>query len=207
MDLNNYVCSKFYYMFNLVLFGPPGAGKGTQAEKLMYKYQLKHLSTGDLLRAEIEQKTDLGLKAKKLMDQGELVPDEVVIGMIEHQLDQNSNSKGFIFDGFPRTAAQAEALDSLLNNHNTSISMMISLEVEENELTRRLLDRGKVSGRSDDQNADIIHNRIVEYKNKTAPVKSYYDKQGKCVVIDGIGSIEQIFHRLCESIDHVQVNK
>ncbi len=194
-------------MFNLVLFGPPGAGKGTQAEKLMYKYQLKHLSTGDLLRAEIEQKTDLGLKAKKLMDQGELVPDEVVIGMIEHQLDQHSSSNGFIFDGFPRTAAQAQALDNLLSAHETDISIMVSLEVEEEELTRRLLERGKVSGRSDDQNTEIIHNRISEYKNKTAPVKSYYDNQGKCVVINGIGSIEQIFERLCESIDHVQVNK
>ena len=156
-------------MLNIVLFGPPGAGKGTQSEKLIEKYQLVHLSTGDILRGEIAAGTELGLEAKKLMDEGALVPDEVVIGMISSKLDQNKGVKGFIFDGFPRTTAQAEALDSLLSEKSTSITTMLALEVDTEELTKRLLLRGKDSGRADDQNEEIIRNRISEYNNQTAP--------------------------------------
>ncbi|MFN4812464.1 MAG: adenylate kinase [Bacteroidota bacterium] len=187
-------------MLNIVLFGPPGAGKGTQSEKLIEKYQLIHLSTGDLLRSEIAQQTELGMKAKLLMDKGELVPDEVVIGMIRSKLDQNKSTNGFIFDGFPRTAAQAEALDKLLSENNTAISCMLALEVDNEELTKRLLLRGKDSGRADDQNEDIIRNRIKEYNNKTAPLKDYYTAQRKFHAINGIGSVEEIFGALCSEI-------
>src|SRR3982750_2949897 len=157
-------------MFNLILFGPPGSGKGTQSEKLINKYGLKHLSTGDLLRSEIAEKTALGLEAKNLMDKGQLVPDEVVIGMISSALDANPYAKGFLFDGFPRTATQAEALDKLLELKKTDIRVMLALEVGEEELVRRLLKRGETSGRSDDTNENVIRSRIVEYHNKTAAV-------------------------------------
>ena len=189
-------------MLNLVLFGPPGAGKGTQSEKLIEKYKLVHLSTGDILRSEIAGGTDLGLKAKKLMDAGMLVPDEVVIGMIDSKLDANKNAKGFIFDGFPRTIAQAEALDTLLTEKKTSINMMLALEVEKEELIKRLLNRGKDSGRADDRNTEIIEKRIEEYNNKTAPLKDYYSKQNKLQVIKGVGGIDAIFQKLCEAIDN-----
>jgi adenylate kinase len=188
-------------MINLVLFGPPGAGKGTQSDKLISKYNLIHLSTGDLLRSQIAAGTELGIEAKKLMDQGRLVPDEVVIGMIDAKIQENPNAKGFIFDGFPRTEAQAVALDKLLENNNSSISMMLALEVEEEELVKRLLNRGKDSGRSDDQDENIIRNRIVEYNNKTAPLKKFYQNQGKFKSIEGIGSIDEIFGRLCSAIE------
>lgn len=189
-------------MINLVLFGPPGAGKGTQSDKLIDKYSLVHLSTGDILRGEIKAGTELGQEAKKLMDQGKLVPDEVVIGMIESKLEQNPNAKGFIFDGFPRTEAQAEALDKLMSEHNTEISMMLALEVDEEELVKRLLKRGEDSGRADDQDESIIRNRIVEYKNKTAPLKSYYQNQGKFKGVEGMGTIDEIFDRLCNAIEN-----
>ncbi len=188
-------------MLNLVLFGPPGAGKGTQSEKLIHHYQLVHLSTGDILRSEIAAQTALGMEAKKLMDQGILVPDEVVIGMINSKLDANPDAKGFIFDGFPRTKAQAEALDALLAKRNTSITLMLALEVSEEELTKRLLLRGKDSGRADDQNTDIIKKRIDEYNSKTAVVAEYYKSQNKFKGVNGIGSIEEIFGNLCRSID------
>jgi adenylate kinase len=188
-------------MLNIVLFGPPGAGKGTQSEKLIEKYQLVHLSTGDILRGEIAAGTTLGLEAKSLMDAGLLVPDEVVIGMIESKLDQNAHANGFIFDGFPRTAAQASALDKLLAEKNTAISMMLALEVSDEELTKRLLLRGQNSGRADDQNEEIIRNRIREYNNKTAPLKEYYSAQNKYKAVYGIGSIDEIFAALCEVID------
>lgn len=187
-------------MLNLVLFGPPGAGKGTQSTNLIEKYKLVHLSTGDILRSEIAAGTALGLEAKKLMDAGILVPDEVVIGMIRSKLEHNKNANGFIFDGFPRTTAQAEALDKLLSEKNTSITLMLALEVNDEELTKRLLLRGKDSGRADDQNEEIIRNRIKEYNNKTAPLKNYYSAQGKFKSINGIGTVEEIFSALCKEI-------
>jgi adenylate kinase len=190
-------------MLNIVLFGPPGAGKGTQSEKLIEKFQLIHLSTGDLLRSEIAQQTELGLQAKLLMDKGELVPDAVVIGMIRSKLEHNQQANGFIFDGFPRTAAQAEALDNLLSEKNTNISCMLALEVDNEELTKRLLLRGQDSGRADDQNEEIIRNRIKEYNNKTAPLKEFYSAQNKFHAINGFGSIDEIFIALCTEISSV----
>lgn len=190
-------------MFNLILFGPPGAGKGTQSEKLIEKYQLTHLSTGDLLRSEIAQGTALGLEAKKLMDLGELVPDKVVIGMIKTKLQTQNGAHGFIFDGFPRTTAQAEALDKCLMELGHSITIMLALEVSEDELVKRLLTRGKDSGRSDDQNEEIIQNRINEYQNKTAPIKAYYSLQNKFQAIGGMGTIDTIFDRISSQINHL----
>ncbi|MBA3663838.1 MAG: adenylate kinase [Bacteroidetes bacterium] len=187
-------------MLNLVLFGPPGAGKGTQSENLISKYGLVHLSTGDILRTEIAQGTALGRKAKEVMDRGELVSDDIVIGMIESKLDQNPHAKGFIFDGFPRTTAQAIALDDLLQRKGTGISAMLALEVDDEELTRRLLKRGLGSGRADDANEEVIRRRIQEYNTKTLPLKNYYSEQGKFHSIEGTGSIEQIFKSLTERI-------
>ncbi|MCE3225508.1 MAG: adenylate kinase [Bacteroidetes bacterium] len=187
-------------MLNLVLFGPPGAGKGTQSENLINKYGLVHLSTGDILRSEIANGTALGRQAKEVMDRGELVSDDIVIGMIESKLDANSNAKGFIFDGFPRTAAQAVALDDLLQRKGTGISAMLALEVGDEELTRRLLKRGEGSGRADDANEDVIRRRIQEYNNKTLPLKNYYNEQGKFHSIKGVGSIDEIFKSLTDRI-------
>ncbi len=188
-------------MLNIVLFGPPGAGKGTQSDLIIKNYSLVHLSTGDILRSEVKAQTALGMEAKKLMDAGDLVPDAIVIGMISAKLDANKDAKGFIFDGFPRTAAQASALDTLLAEKNTSIAMMLALEVDDDELTKRLLLRGKESGRADDANESIIKNRINEYNNKTAPLKDYYTHQGKFHSIKGVGTIEEIFASLCEKIN------
>ena len=187
-------------MLNIVLFGPPGAGKGTQSENLINKYGLVHLSTGDILRSEIARGTSLGRKAKEIMDRGELVGDDIVIGMIESKLDDNTSAKGFIFDGFPRTTAQAVALDDVLQKKGTGISGMLALEVNDEELVTRLLQRGKNSGRADDQNQEIIRRRIQEYNNKTLPLKNYYSEQGKFHSIDGIGSIDEIFHLLVNRI-------
>ncbi len=187
-------------MLNIVLFGPPGAGKGTQSAKLKEKYGLIHLSTGDMLRAEIAAATELGLKAKSLMDKGELVPDEVVIGMIENQLKQNSHANGFIFDGFPRTVNQAEALDALLDTYKTPVTCMLALDVNEQELTDRLLLRGETSGRPDDSNEELIRVRIKEYLSKTAPVAGYYSQKGKYKPINGVGTIDEIFLALCNAI-------
>ncbi len=192
-------------MFNLILFGPPGSGKGTQSEKLIERYGSIHLSTGDLLRKERTNQTQLGLEAKRYMDQGQLVPDEVVIGMIGSALDSNPQAKGFLFDGFPRTVAQAEALDKLLKEKNTEIAVVMALIVSEKELMERLLNRGKTSGRSDDVNESIIQARIAEYENKTAAVANYYDAFGKVIRIQGEGSIEDIFRKLCEQIDKKKV--
>ncbi len=189
-------------MLNLVLFGPPGAGKGTQSQHLIEKYGLIHLSTGDLLRNEIIQGTKLGLEAKKLMDAGSLVPDEVVIGMISNKLDANRDAEGFIFDGFPRTVAQAEALDNLLESKDeSSITVMIALEVNDDELEHRLLLRGKGSGRPDDANPEVIRRRIKEYNDKTAPVAGFYKAQHKFTSISGIGSIHEIFDSIVAVID------
>lgn len=192
-------------MFNLILFGPPGSGKGTQSEKLIERYGLVHLSTGDLLRKERTNQTPLGLEAKRYMDQGQLVPDEVVIGMIGSALDANTGARGFLFDGFPRTVAQAEALDKLLKEKNTEITMVAALIVSEKELIERLLNRGKTSGRSDDVNESIIQARIVEYETKTAAVANYYDAFGKVVRVQGEGSINDIFSKLCQQIDQKKV--
>jgi len=188
-------------MFNLILFGPPGSGKGTQSEKLIARYGLKHLSTCDLLRSEIAQQTALGLEAKKIMDKGQLVPDEVVIGMISSALDSNPDAMGFLFDGFPRTDKQAEALDKLLKLKKTSIAVMLALNVSEEELVKRLVKRGETSGRSDDSNEGVIRARIAEYNSKTAAVAEYYKKYDKVVLVKGEGSVDDIFGGLCKEID------
>ncbi len=188
-------------MLNIVLFGPPGAGKGTQAEKLIAKYKLVHLSTGDLLRSEIAAKSKLGMEAKAFMEKGELVPDSVVIGMIGARIQKETAAKGFIFDGFPRTTAQANALDELLNANKTAISVMISLEVAHDELVKRLLNRGKDSGREDDKDVSIIENRIKVYNKETLPVINYYAEQNKHRGINGTGSIDTIFADICTAID------
>jgi adenylate kinase len=188
-------------MFNLILFGPPGSGKGTQSERLIEKYGLIHLSTGNLLREEIVRQTPLGMEAKRYMDQGQLVPDEVVIGMIGSALEANPQAKGFLFDGFPRTVAQAKALDELLKEKNTEINAVLALTVSEQELIERLLNRGKTSGRSDDTNENIIRARIGEYESKTAAVAKYYEDFDKVIRVLGEGSIDDIFELLCKEID------
>lgn len=188
-------------MFNLILFGPPGSGKGTQSEKFIARYGLKHLSTGDLLRFEISRQTPLGREAQNFMDKGQLVPDEVVIGMISSALDANPHSKGFLFDGFPRTSAQAEALDQLLEIKKAPITVMLALDVSEEELIKRLLKRGKTSGRSDDTNDAVIRARIIEYHTKTAVVADHYQKFNKVVMVKGEGTVDEIFERLCAAID------
>ena len=188
-------------MFNIILFGPPGSGKGTQSQNLVARYGLKHLSTGDLLRSEIAEQTPLGIEAKNFIDKGQLVPDEVVIGMISTALETNPDAQGFLFDGFPRTDAQAEALDKLLHLKKTSIAVMIALDVSEDELIHRLLQRGQSSGRSDDVNEAIIRSRIEEYENKTKPVAEYYKQFDKVVHVKGEGSIDDIFKSLCKEIE------
>ena len=188
-------------MFNLILFGPPGSGKGTQSERLVEKYGVVHLSTGNLLRAEIAQKTPLGLEAKSFIDKGQLVPDEVVIGMVDSYFDLHKDARGFLFDGFPRTSAQAEALDKLLELKKAPIAVMLALEVSEEELVKRLMKRGETSGRSDDTNENVIRARISEYHNKTAAVADYYHQFDKVRMVKGEGSIEEIFKGLCDEID------
>ena len=188
-------------MLNLVLFGPPGAGKGTQSEKLIHKYKLVHLSPGDLLRSQIALGTELGLRAKQIMDQGLLVPDEVVIGMIDSKLRENQSAAGFIFDGFPRTVLQAEALDVLLSQYQTPITRMIALVVDDEELIRRLLKRGETSGRADDQDETTARRRVQVYNTETTPVADYYSQQDKFAAINGIGDIDEIFEAICQKIE------
>lgn len=188
-------------MLNIVLFGPPGAGKGTQSERLIEKYGLVHLSTGDVFRANIKGETELGKLAKSYMDGGQLVPDEVTINMLRSEVEKHTDPKGFIFDGFPRTNAQAKALDELLEGMGTGISVMLALEVEEEELKVRLKKRAEVSGRADDADPAVIENRIRVYNQETSPVKNYYEAQQKFVGINGIGSIDEITDRLFKAID------
>jgi adenylate kinase len=188
-------------MLNIVLFGPPGAGKGTQSERLIEKYNLVHLSTGDVFRANIKGETELGKLAKSYMDAGQLVPDAVTIDMLRSEVAKHTDPKGFIFDGFPRTNAQAQALDEFLLSLNTQISLMLALEVEEQELKTRLLKRAEVSGRADDADPAVIEKRISVYNQETAPVKAFYQAQEKFVAIDGIGSIDDITQRLFAAID------
>ncbi len=190
-------------MLNIILFGPPGAGKGTQSENIIKKYHLVHLSTGDIFRANIKGGTDLGNLAKSYIDKGQLVPDEVTIQMLQSEVEKNAGAKGFIFDGFPRTAAQADALDKFLATKNSEISTLVSLEVEEDELNRRLLERGRTSGRPDDIDPLVIQKRIQVYKSETTPVKEHYRMQNKTAEINGIGTIEDIFHDICKKIDTV----
>lgn len=188
-------------MFNLILFGPPGSGKGTQSEKLIAQYGFKHLATGDILRAEIANKTALGMEAKSLMDKGQLVPDEVVIGMISTALDAHPDVPGFLFDGFPRTTAQAEALDKLLKLKETEIGVVLALQVPDEELISRMLNRAKTSGRADDADENVQRNRLEIYKRDTLPVAAHYSKQEKVVNIPGVGTIAEIFDRLSTEIE------
>lgn len=183
-------------MLNIVLFGPPGAGKGTQSEKLIASKSLVHISTGDLFRKNLSEGTELGKQAQKFMDAGNLVPDEVVIGMVEDKIQHHLDSHGFIFDGFPRTVNQADALDKMLASHQLSISGMVALEVPEEELKTRIKERAKTSGRVDDQDDEKINNRIAVYNKETAPVADFYKSQNKYNAIDGVGSIEEIFERI-----------
>ncbi|HSZ85467.1 MAG TPA: adenylate kinase [Puia sp.] len=188
-------------MFNLILFGPPGSGKGTQSERLIAKYGLKHLSTGDLLRSEIAGQTPLGMAVKNLMAEGKLVPDEIVIEMIDVAIENNLHVNGFLFDGFPRTTAQAEALDKLLAQKGTEIAIVLALQVTQEELIQRLLNRGRTSDRMDDVNEEIIAARITEYEKKTAAVAEHYKEFGKVEYVKGEGNIDDIFELLCKKID------
>ena len=189
-------------MVNLILFGKPGSGKGTQAEFVKRKYDLVHISTGDLFRNNISNNTDLGLLAKSYMDKGDLVPDEVTIKMLEAEVNKHPNANGFIFDGFPRTTMQAEILDQFLSTLKLSISMTIALEVDENLLIDRLINRGKDSGRADDQDRSKIQNRFEEYNNKTYPLINYYKNQNKFFEVNGVGDINEISARIFNTIDN-----
>lgn len=188
-------------MFNLILFGPPGSGKGTQSERLITKYGFKHLSTGDILRSEIANQTKLGLEAKSYMDAGQLVPDAVVIGMVDASINANKGVYGFLFDGFPRTKAQAEALDVLLQQHGTEINLVLAMEVPEDELISRMVNRAKTSGRTDDANPEVQQKRLAVYKNETLAVAEHYNAFNKVVTLNGLGSIDSIFSSICSEIE------
>jgi adenylate kinase len=191
-------------MFNVILFGPPGSGKGTQSDKLVAKYDLVHLSTGNLLREEISHQTPLGMAAKSFIDKGQLVPDEVVIGMVDSYFEKHKEAKGFLFDGFPRTVTQAIALDKLLNLKKTSIAAVLALQVTEEELVKRLLNRGKTSGRSDDTNEEVIKKRFAVYQNETTPVADHYKQANKFEPIPGEGTVNGIFELLCKELEERQ---
>ena len=188
-------------MLNIVLFGPPGAGKGTQSVHLVESFGLIHLSTGDIFRSNIKGNTELGQKAQSFMDKGQLVPDDVTIRMLESEVNKHTDAKGFIFDGFPRTTAQAEALDAFLREKSMQISATLALEADDDILVERLINRGKTSGRTDDQDEEKIRNRFEEYNNKTAPIRTFYDAQGKFYSVDGIGRIDEITQRLTALIN------
>lgn len=191
-------------MLNIVIFGPPGSGKGTQSENLIKKYNLAHISTGDLLRKEISTNTELGALAKSHIDKGELVPDDVIIGMIDSFLDKmNKDTKGVIFDGFPRTVDQAKALKKILESYKTDVTIMLNLEVPEDELMVRLIERGKISGRSDD-NEETIKKRIDVYNTQTKPVMEFYKAENKLANIKGVGAIDDIFANICKAVDAVK---
>lgn len=187
-------------MINLILFGPPGSGKGTQATKLVEKYGLLHISTGDLFRYEMKNDTPLGKEAKRYIQEGELVPDSVTVGMLKNKVEANPDVPGYIFDGFPRTIAQSKSLDELMAENNNEISALLMLDVPDAEIINRIKKRGESSGRADDSDEAIIKNRIDVYKNETSPVFDYYDKKGVAQKIDGVGSIEEIFDRLNAAI-------
>ncbi len=189
-------------MINIILFGPPGSGKGTQAALLVERYGLEHVSTGDLFRREIGNGSSLGKQAQQYISRGELVPDEVTIGMLRQKVEAHPEAEGFIFDGFPRTVAQAEALDRLLDEEGTAVHLLLSLEVDDEEIVKRIKGRAVVSGRPDDADEGVIRHRIAVYKKETAPVFEYYEQRGKSHRVSGIGSIEEIFRRLCAVIDH-----
>jgi len=205
--LINYIKSTFTgldkkdSMTNLILFGPPGSGKGTQAKHLMEKYNLLHISTGDLFRYEIGNDTPLGLKAKEYMNLGKLVPDEITIGMLENKINANREVAGYLLDGFPRTLPQCEALDAFLNSKEQTVTGLVALHVDDEELVARLLKRGETSGRPDDSNEEVIRKRIAVYEEETSPVFGYYKAQEKSHTVDGVGSIEDIFERLSKTID------
>jgi adenylate kinase len=188
-------------MTNLILFGPPGSGKGTQAAFLVEKYGLIHISTGDLFRFEMGNNTPLGIKAKEYMAKGELVPDEVTIGMLRNKVLQHEDAKGFIFDGFPRTLPQSEALIQLLKELNQPVTALISIKVDKSEIIHRILERGKSSGRADDNNPEIIENRIVVYENETQPVYDFFNEFNLSTEIEGMGSVEEVFQRICHVLD------
>lgn len=188
-------------MLNLILFGPPGSGKGTQAENLIKKYNLFHISTGDMFRYELSHNTELGQLARSYMDKGQLVPDSVTIAMLQKRVEDNPDVKGFIFDGFPRTIPQAEALDAFLASRGEEITGLVELVVNEDEVTKRLLLRGESSGRADDRDEEIIRRRFQVYRAETSPVAEYYDNKAKALKVAGVGSIRDIFEKLCETID------
>jgi len=192
-------------MINLILFGPPGSGKGTQAEKLEEKYQLHHISTGDLFRQEIRNHTELGELAKSYMDKGNLVPDEITIRMLKNKLQSFTDGMGFLLDGFPRTDEQAVALDQLMHELDLEITALLALEVPQDEVITRILNRGKTSGRSDDNDPDIIRNRFKTYEEITCPVFKHYKLQGKTIKVNGVGKIDEIFERLCQEIEGLTV--
>lgn len=188
-------------MLNIVLFGPPGAGKGTQSENLIKNYNLLHISTGDLFRKHLGEGTELGKKAKGYMDEGKLVPDQLVVDMVDDKMREDHDREGTIFDGFPRTIPQAEALDRLLESKGMPIAVTVMLDVPDDELIARLMERGKTSGRSDDQDKSKIETRLQVYKDETLPVANYYKAQRKLAVVDGVGSINDIFERITEAVD------
>lgn len=190
-------------MLNVVIFGAPGSGKGTQSDYIVEKYGLVHLSTGDILRAEIAKGSEVGKIAEGLISKGHFVPDDVIITVLDNAIDQHPTAKGFIFDGFPRTVVQAEALDSLLKKRNLRVSIMLNIDVHQSELVKRLLNRGKTSGRSDD-NLATIQERINVYEQKTLPVIQFYDKQGKHVRIQGTGTMDEVFASICTAIDNLK---